>query len=356
MGLLEKAIQYRASKKSKKKPTKSLTASDLTLQLFEENNFKSQSEIICDFLIQKFNINKITVHYLLNNDDVYTLLGSRGILDRDMSQFNISYYSTFLKAMHQVMSLSDLKHEPKFREELNVFIEKGLQMIFPLQDKDEIKGLIFIGNKNNGETFNYQEIEEMNDLMMIINRVFHCTSLWNRSVKKDEEIIQEEKSFVLLFENLKNINLADNLEEAIKIFFQALQDTCQVTAAHIMLRDKSSKEFKVRQSLGLNKEMDKKFKISFDDTIFQNIIELGEPMLIPDFTQLNSYKQHIPSSVQSQIKMFYTLPIKLSSECYGLLNIFNMSIVQGEEIPSDLEKLLSSLPLGILPYIIRETK
>ncbi|MDD5067560.1 MAG: GAF domain-containing protein [bacterium] len=357
MGLLEKARQYKSAPRQKIKSTSSIDMHQFILDLFGDNRLDLQVETILNSLESRFNVDRVLINFLDDDENVFRLLGSRGIREEDQKFFHISYYSNFLKAMNKnVVNISEFLIEPKFKDELSKFISYKLKVIFPLLYKNEMKGFITLGDKQDEGGFSYNDIEEISQLNQVITLALFNSMYLSSTEKKMENIKEEHRNFVMMFENLKNINLAENLEEALVLFMKTIKDFYRVTAANVMVIDKAKGRYVTRKSLGMTPEADRNFTIPEGHDFFNSIIELGEPMLIPDFRELDVYKKSLFTSDASWIRFFYTIPVKLNNECYGLFNIFSLDDSRMTEIPPVLEKIFISLPLGLLPYLVHDIK
>lgn len=353
MGLLQKALRFRTRKEEGRSSPASAGVQEFLLRLCGDTRPDLQAEGVLSFFAGRFGLSRILLNFLDDDENVYKLLGSRGVSAEDRKFFNISYYSNFLRAVSgDRIRLSDLLVEPKYKDELNKFIEYGIETIFPLTVEDELKGFIACDRPD----WNDREREEIRRLNRIIASTLNNSMRLSSTECKMDNIREEHRNFVILFENMKNIALAEDLEEALILFMKTIKDFYSVTAANFMLRDKRSGMFYVKKSIGLSSQTDSGLKLSLSDPVFSSIIELGEPMLIPDFRELDLVKKGVAASDRPGLKFFYSVPVKLSNECYGLFNIFGLAGHDGEEVPPVLEKIFSTLPLALLPYAVSELK
>ena len=174
--------------------------------------------------------------------------------------------------------------------------------------------------------------------------------------KRVFELDQEHKMYLNLFEGIKNISLAENIDEAITIFYRTIKDSYGINTANILITDPGTGGYKVFKSLGLSKETDNNFKITEDEAAFNNIMELGEPMFISDFKEMDIYKKGISEADKKKIKLLYSVPIKTGNKSFGYFNIFNLGDDFSGELSRIQERVFSLLPFGLLSYIINESK
>ncbi len=153
----------------------------------------------------------------------------------------------------------------------------------------------------------------------------------------------------------RNINLAENLDEALTIFYRTVKDFFKINAANILIKNFSGRKFRTVKSLGLSEKTDKNFIIEKKEDTFNNIIELGESMFIPDFQEMKVFKKGIANEDKEKIKFFYCVPVKLGNKCFGFFNVFS-SDNNIDKLSNDFVKALAYIPLGLLPYIINKSK
>ncbi len=362
MGLREKAKFYREKflKRAekivpKKKLFEKFGVSNFVIELFSDCKLQSQVETTLIGLISKFNVSNILINFLDEDENIYKLVGSKGLKEENKKDFYFDYSSYFIKALQSPVRIEELMSEPTYNVEINKFLPYNFKVIFPLIYGDEVKGFITLGEKLNKQPYTSEDFIEMESFGKIIGTAFYNSANLERIKKKYNEIKEENKNYLVLFEGFKNINLSENLEEALSIFYRTIRDNCNVNTANLLIKEDSGNIFKVIKSWGLSTETDNNFVISLNDEIFKNIIDVGEPMLLPDFQNIQAFDK-MSELDKEKVKLFYTVPIKLGERCIGIFNIFNLGEDIINTIPSHIEQILSLLPFSLLPYIFMKLK
>jgi len=362
MGLRDKAKIYReefvrrAEKVvAKEKLLEKFEISDFILELFNETSLDSQIETAIIGLMNRFNVNNILINFLDEDENVYKLIGSKGLKEENKKDFDFEYDSYFIKALHTPVRIEELMNEPAYNVDINKFLPYNFKIIFPLIYGDEIKGFITLGEKIDKEEYTSEDISEMQNLGKVIGTAIYNSANLEKMRQKYNEIKNENKNYLMLFEGFKNINLSENLEEALSIFYRIVRDIYNVNVANLLIKSPSDNIFRVRKSWGLSEQTDKEFFISPQDDMFKNVIEIGESMLLPEFQNTEAFNK-ISEQDKEKIKLFYTVPIKLGEKCVGIFNVFNMGEVVTDTLPSNIEQVLSFLPFSLLPYILHELK
>lgn len=356
MGLRGRAKQYKKEVKEKARFPLEFDVYNFVTELLSNNKPDLQIKTILLSFMNKFNVNKILINFLDEKENIYHLLGYKGIKEKDTPVFDFDYQDYFLKALIEPVKFSELIKEPKHKNELNQFITNDFKIIFPLHYKKELKGFITLGNKMDGSEYTTGDIEQIKQISQLIAASLYNTHSFQDTYNKLEELEKDQKMYLNLFEGIKNINLAENLDEAVTIFFRTIKDSHNIQTANIMIKDKETKGYKTLKSLGLTKETDDNFKIQGNEITFNNIMELGESMFISDFEELEIYKNAISEVDKEKIKTFYTVPIKLGNTGFGFINIFDLGDNFTGELSRIQERIISFLPFGLLPYIINENK
>ena len=133
MGLKERLIKIKqqlmqSTKKTEISVPRSRTDTyNFVLELFSDMNLNTQVETILISLISKFNVNNILIHLLDEDENVYKLIGHKGITKETADTFEFDYDSYFLKALNHPLAISDLMNEPAFNNEINRFLPYNLK-------------------------------------------------------------------------------------------------------------------------------------------------------------------------------------------------------------------------------------
>lgn len=352
MGLREKAKEYRIKSKIYKPEKDSIEIADFITELLGVSDIESQIKTAIIGLISKFKTAKILINFIDEDENIYKCIGAKGISDDEKEKFNFEHNNYFIKALNKVVNIKDLIIEPQYREEINKFLLYNFKIIFPLNYDSDLKGFVTLGEKLDNTEYNENDFLEMQKFGKILGAVFYNSIFLNKITKKYYEIKDENRNLLTLFEGFKNINLSENLDEALSIFYRIVNDIYKVEVANFLIKDKDSNIYKVRKSWGMSEETNNTFFISQEDEIVKNIIEIGEAMLIPEFSKIDIFER-ISDRDKDKIKMFYLIPIKIGENCFGIMNIFNIKDIN-DKIPLDIERVLSFLPYSLLPYILYE--
>ncbi len=352
MGLRDKVKKYKSIGEG------SVNLSDLFnvfLKIFNTATLNLPVAMILTEIKKKFNISNVLINFIDEHENIYKLIGESGIKDHDALKFNFNYDSYFLKAINGPIYIADLITEPYFKKELEFLNLYEFQIIFPLFHDDDLKGFITLGKKEDGSGFNLHDMTELTRFGGIIgNALYNFYVIYDSSIKIFD-LNKEHKADLEAIETLKNIHLSEDLNEALTIFFRSVKDHYKINSANLIIKDLSTGSFKTAKSIGLSEATDAAFQMDEMDDIFNTIIEIGESMDIPDYKTLSIYNNGISQEDKDKIKMFYCMPIKLGEDCLGFFNIFECANAD-ESLPHDIIKPLSVISLGVVPYIINESK
>lgn len=326
------------------------------LDLFHDDQLKPPIEAFVSLLKTQFNTEKIALHFLDENENWFKLIGDEGLSIVDSQSFSIEYDSYFIKAIFEPRKIKDLIAEPKHKKEMEQFLEQKLVMITPMMIDEEIKGFISLGAKNDGSEYKAEDYAELDSISRKIGSALNNFHSIQMKFEKVNELTKNQNVYLTILESSRNINLAENLEEALTIFYKTMQDFFHIKAANILIAKSSGKKFKTLKSLGFSKQTDSKFIIELKEEIFSNLIEIGESMFIPEYESLKVYQNGIADEDKEKVKFFYCVPIKLGERCVGFFNVFNGGDDKEGHLSNDFEKALAFIPLGLLPYIINESK
>ncbi len=365
MGLKDKLVRYKNYDEMPDKqetPIAEKTVNDVRennfenfiYELFSSLNINAMVETVLIYFMSRFDIDKAVIFFLDENDNVYKPIGIKGV--NDFKDIVIDFDSYFLKLINNPIFLEAIQDETVRGEEINIFIKKGLGLVVPLKYKNEKTGFVMFGNKLDGSNLSDDDVTAINNVSNIIaNALYNAISIENTKQKYDE-LSLDYKNMLTLIETLKNIQLAENIDEALTLFFNILKDIYKITAANLLLKDNSVNIFRTLKSIGLSPETDDLFEIKNDDDVIGDLIEIGESMMIPDFREMRIFEERVTEDDKKNISFFYTVPIKFGNECIGVFNVFNMDMEIVNDIPSWLERDLSYLPLSILPYLVNDLK
>ena len=354
MGLRDKARKYKRKSGEKTRFPVEFNLYNFITELLNDNKLEMQIQTILFSFMSTFNVNKILINFLDKENNIYRLLGYKGINEENRSDFDIDFHDYFLKSFKEPVLVSKLIKEPKYKDELNNYLTYDFKIFFPLLYKKELIGFITLGEKMDKREYVDEDIAYINQLSRIIASSLFITYTSQDNQQKFDELDKDYKMYLTLFESIENINLAEDFDEAVTIFYRTIKDFYDVKIATIMIKDNIAKGYKAYKSLGLTKETDDNFKIKEESPAFSNIIELGESMYIPDFQELDVYKNGISDKDKEKIRTFYCVPIKLGSKGLGFFNVFDTGDDDTGELSSIKQKILSYLPHGLIPYIIDE--
>ncbi|MBU1077121.1 MAG: hypothetical protein KKH98_07505 [Spirochaetes bacterium] len=333
----------------------SVDVDSFILELFGEKRLQLPLEIVYNLLKKRFKATRVIINFLDEKESIFKMIGSTGITASVKEGPSLEFGSYVLKTLTSPVHFSELISEPKYKEELNGYLEYDLKILFPLLYKSELRGFIALGPKDDKSTYSIEDFEELNKFGSLIGTALVHSRAVKDAYSKLDEMSCNEKTHLKLLETSKNITLAENLDEALTIFYKSVQDFFGIKAANIMIPDASGKVFKIKKSLGLSSVTDEKFVIDRDDEILGSIIQLGESMYVPEYKKISGFKS-IAAQDKKKISCFYCVPIKLGSTCFGIFNIFDFVRSENDRLSSDHEKAFDYIPLGLLPYIINESK
>ena len=372
MSLKEKLLSYKVGNKLDRKAENTASSAPVTddiydiknvssfefenfiFELFSSLNVDAMVETILIYLMSNFSVNKVAIFFLDEDNNIYTPIGIKGV--EDFEDVKIDFDSYLLKLLNSPIFFNDIKDEPGIGNDITILQNNGFEVIIPLIHQNEKVGFVLLGNKNSGEKVAKSETDMLMNAGNIIANALYNAIFIDKQKAKYEELSLDYKNMLTLIETLKNIQLAENIDEALKLFFNILNDIYKITAANLLLKDPASNVFRVIKSIGLSDETEEKFEIASNEDIIGDLIDIGEPMMVPDFTEMSLYKEKISDTDKEKIKFFYTVPIKFGNECIGIFNVFNIDMEIEEELPAWLERDLSYLPLSILPYLVNEFK
>ena len=356
MGLRDKARKYRQKLKEKARFSVEFDIYDFITELLSNTEPELQIQTVLFSFMSKFNVNKILINFLDKENNIYRLLGYKGIKEENRPDFDIDFHDYFLRALTEPVMISTLIQEPKYKDELSNFLDYEFKILFPLLYIKELVGFITLGEKMDKSEYSEEDIAHINQLARIIASSLYITHTSHDKQQKFSELDKNYKMYLTLFEGIRNINLAESLDEAITIFYRTIKDFYDVKTANIMIEDNIAGGYKTFRSLGLTKETDDQFKIKGSEPAFNNIMELGESMYIPDFQELDVYKHGISEVDKEKIKTFYCVPMKSGNKGLGFFNVFDLGENNTGELSQTQQKIFSYLPQGLLAYIIDENR
>ncbi len=358
MGFRDKARQFRdkflerAEKiVGKNKLYEKFELSNFIIELFNDVEMESQIQTVLFGLISKFNVNKIIINFLNETNNIYEPIGYKGIEEATVPRFKFEFDSYFIKAIHTPIKIDELLKEPDYKDEIDIFNSQGIKVLFPLFYGGDVKGFIGVGNKTDNSDYVSEDFLEMENLGRIIGTAFSNSYNFYSMEKEYTKLKNENRNYVLLLESFKNINLADNLDEALSIFYRNINDIFKVEIANIVVAKPGDSQYRCIKSWGLSEDINESFTIAKDDEIFKNIAEVGEAMMLPDFQNLEVFNKFNDED-KRKIRFFYTVPIKFGESCVGFFNIFKVEGENNEVIPPNKEKIFSFIPFSLLPYIL----
>ncbi len=335
-------------------PSPTTEIENFIIELFSSNDLSSISNTIILYFMSKFNIKNILINMLDEDENLYKPIICKGIKNCNSLIYDFDNY--MLKIVNEYSTLEDIKEEPGIEPEIIKLTNENLYIIFPLVLKNDKIGFVSLGKKNGENPLTKEEIEEILKINNIIGVALYNSIAISKTTEKYDNLNLEYKNLMTLIETMKNIQLSDDINEALDLFFNILQDIYKVKTANILIKDINSKIYRTIKSIGLSEETDNLFEITENDETIGDLIEMGESLLVPDFLESDIYQNKISENDKKNVKFLYTVPLKFGNNCIGIFNVLNMDYEVEDEIPSWLERDLSYLPISILPYMVNELK